>query len=69
MLAGEETATTAPELADADTEAVPVEVVGDPQDWQKRVSSARAVPHDGQKLISFSWKMFGQWPRREKFAL
>jgi len=32
MLDGEERATTAPELADADTEADPVELVGDPQD-------------------------------------
>jgi hypothetical protein len=49
-------ATTAPEPSDADAETAPIEVVGDPQDWQKRVSAAKVVPHDGQKLICSSRK-------------
>src|SRR5579859_3511694 len=44
-------ATTAPDPPDAETETSPARLVDDPQDWQNRVSPAKAAPHDWQKLI------------------
>jgi len=56
---GEETARTAPDPPDAGGEASSARLVDDPQDWQKRVSPAKAAPHDAQKLIFPSSELLG----------